>query len=151
MAMSVTQSGKVAGNIGAMMLGAIAALVLAFAIGRLWPAMQLPVFLIALICWVLWGITVMLRDRGRQEVDEVSRSEGWEYATFSRTNSVLSHVAAILFGCLPASLIAGLVGLLWPGVRWPVFLVALGGWVIGGVIVAVLREIFGIDIRDKIW
>jgi hypothetical protein len=150
-AMKVTQSSIAAGNIGAMILGVIMALALAAGIGRLWPLMQLPAFFVALLCWIMWGITVMLRDRGKQDINPVSWSEGSEYAAFSRTNTILSNVAAILFGFLPASLIAGLAGLLWPGARWPVFLVGFGAWVVGAVVVAVLRDIFGIDIQDKIW
>jgi hypothetical protein len=151
MEMNVTQSGRVARNIGAMILGVIVAVVAAFGIGQLWPVMKLPVFLVAFLCWMLWGITVMLRDRDKQEINPVSWSEGREYAAFSRTNVILSNVATILFGFLPASLIGGLVGLLWPEVRWTVFVVGLALWVVGGLVVAVLREVFGIDITDKIW
>lgn len=149
--MKATRSGTIAGNIGAMIFGGIAAVVLAFGIGWLWPAMELPAFLVALLCWIIWGITVMLRDRSTQEVSVPSWSEGSEYAEFSRTNSILSHTASILFGFLPASLIAGVAGLLWPEARWPVFFVVLGPWVVGGIVVAVLHEVFGIDVLDKIW
>ncbi len=62
MAMRVSRSGVVAANIGAMIGGVIAASVLGFATGKIWPIMQLPVFFITLVCWSLWGITVVLRD-----------------------------------------------------------------------------------------
>jgi hypothetical protein len=151
MAMKVNRSGVIVSNIGAMIIGVIVAVVAAFGIGQLWPLMKLPVFLVGFLCWILWGITVMLRDRDKQEINPVSWSEGHEYATFSRTNVILSNVATVLFGFLPASLLGGLAGLLWPEAKWTVFVVGLVLWVVGTLVIAVLRDVFGIDITDKIW
>jgi hypothetical protein len=149
--MKVTQSGVIVSHIGAIVLGLVVASAVALGVGRLWPVMQLPVFCVALLCWVIVGIAVMLRDRGKREINPVSWLEGREYAAFSRTNTVLINVATILFGFVLASLAAGLAGLLWTEARWPVFFVLVGVWVVGGVVVAVLRDVFDIDIRDKIW
>jgi hypothetical protein len=149
--MRVSRSGVVAANIGAMIGGVIAASVLGFATGKIWPIMQLPVFFITLVCWSLWGITVVLRDWNKDEIKPVSWFEGREYARSSWTNTILSNLATVLFGFVPASLIAGLVGLLWPEAKWTVFLVLFGLWAIAASVMAVLRDVFRVDFEDKIW
>ena len=146
-----TGSARVAANIGAMIIGIVVAIAVAIGIGHLWPVMKLPVFSVALLCWILWGVTVMLHDRGTEEVEALPWSQGREYATSSRTTIVLTNLATILFGFLPASLAAGLIGLLWPEARWIVLIVTVALWTVGASVVGVLRDVLGIDIADKIW
>jgi hypothetical protein len=112
--------------------------------------MQVPAFLAALLGWILGGIAVMLRDRGQREIEPPSLSEGSEYTYFSRINTVLVAVSGTLFGFVVASLLAGLAGLLFPEIKWPVLLVVLGVSITAGLIL-ILRGVFGIDLRDKIW
>jgi hypothetical protein len=144
--MKVTRSGVIAANVGAMLIGIVVASMVALAIGRLWSGMQIPVFCTTLVCWVLWGITVVLRDRGKREINPVAWHEGREYAAFSRTSAVLNRLAATLFGFVLASLAGGLVGLQWSGAKWPVFFVVLAVCTLGGFVL-LLRDAFGVDIR----
>lgn len=148
--MTVNQSGQIVGNIGMMAIGFLLAGALSTATAHLWPAMQVPALVAALMGWLFGGVAVMLRDRGRREIEAPSLSEGREYTYFSRTNTVLVAVSGTFFGFVIASLLAGLAGLLFPEIRWPVLLVVLAVFVTAALIL-ILRGVFGIDLRDKIW
>jgi Na+(H+)/acetate symporter ActP len=147
--MRANQSGVIVGNIGMMVIGFFVAGAVATAAAHLWHAMQLPVLVAAFLGWILGGTAVILRDCGKREIEPPSLSRGREYTYFSRTNTVLVAVSGTLFGFVLASLLAGLVGLLFPEVRWPVLLVVLGVSVTAGLIV-ILRGVFGIDLRNNI-
>jgi len=146
--MRVNQSGQIVGNIGMIMIGLLVAWAVATATAHLWPAMQVPALVAALLGWILAAIAVMLRDRGEREIELPTLSKGREYTYFSRANTVLVAVSGMLFGFVVGSLIAGLAGLLLPEVRWPVLIVVLAVSVTAGSIV-ILRGVFGIDLRDK--
>ncbi len=148
--MRVTQSKVIVGNIGMMVIGFLVAGAVATSAAHLWPAMQVPTLLAALLGWIFGGTAVMLRDRGQREIEPPSLSGGRECTYFSRTNTVLVAVSGTLLGFVVASLLAGLAGLLFPEVRWPVLLVVLGVSITAGSIL-ILRGVFGIDLRDKIW
>jgi hypothetical protein len=149
MAVELSRPGIIVTNIGMMLLGLLPAILLAQGIGWLWPKMGLPVFFATLLCWITGGIAVIVRDRGKREIKPVSWSEGREYTTFSRANTVLISVSALLFGFVLASLIGGFAGWLLPKARWPVFFAVLVVWGVGGFTV-ILRDVFGTDIRHKI-
>jgi hypothetical protein len=147
--MRVNQSGQVVGNIGMIVIGFLVAGAIAAAAAHLWAAMQVPALLAALLAWILGSIAVMLRDRGKREIELPSFSEGREYTYFSRTNTTLVAISGTLFGFVVASLLAGLAGLLLPEARWPVLLVVLTVSITAGLIL-ILRGVFGVDLRDKI-
>src|SRR6266536_2105576 len=123
--MKVNESGVIVGNIGMIVIGFVVAGGVAIGVTQLWPAMQLPALLAALLGWILGGIAVMLRDRGKREIEPPSLSEGREYTYFSRTNTILVALSGILLAFVVGLVLGGLAGLLLPQARWPVLLVVL--------------------------
>ena len=84
------------------------------------------------------------------EIEPPSLSEGRGYTYFSRTNTVLVAISGILLGFVVASLLAGIAGLLLPEARWFVLLVVFAMTIVGAGMI-ILRGVFGIDVRDKMW
>ena len=137
--MKVTRSGIIATNIGMMLLGGFLAILPAWGICRLWPEMTLPVFFSAILSWMMAGITVILRDRGKRQIESAPWSMGRKYVTFSLLNFILSALATIFLGAVLVAVIAGLVGLRWPQIRWPLFLALLIAWLAAGIGATVKR------------
>ena len=131
-----TSSASIAQHIAEVLVGIILAGLSAAVISWLWPGMGLPVFIIFLVSWELYGFNTRALKRRHPDlilspvwkwvkVRYKPLELGGEEYEISLTEFIRGQIALIIFG-IPLSLfVAGLIGKLWSESRWPVFLVVL--------------------------
>jgi hypothetical protein len=145
MAVRLNQSGVIIANIGMMLLGIVIAIVLSRAVGWLWPAIGLPVFLAAVLSWGGWGLCNIWQSRGERDIEPMSPASAKKEAQFLASSSERSHrvlnlagnIATILVGMIVAAGVGGVVGLIAPILRWPVFSLVFILWLVVGISVIV--------------
>jgi hypothetical protein len=147
-------SACIAQHIAVVVVGFILASVSSAIVDWVWPGMGLIVFVTFLASWGVERANTIALERRHPEL---VLSRGWkrvkvrykpselgedEYE-LSLAEFITGQIALIIFG-IPVSLfLAGLVGILWPTVRWPVFLVVFSAWSVAmliGIINAIKKE-----------
>ena len=146
--MRVSRSTYIVGNVGMILLGVIPAVLLAVMVKYLWEEMALPTFFISMSSWVAFGVARILGHDGRRDValTTISAESLKIRESVGRPSYTATVVGGTLLGAALALLIAGGIGLLWPGGRWPVFFVILTGWI--GMSALYVRKSFDIDKED---
>jgi len=132
-------SASIAHHIANALVGIILAGLFAAVIGWLWPGMGLPALVMFLLFLGFDTVNTVALERRHPEL---ILSPGWKYVGIrykplqlgqdeyevTRTEFIRGQIALIILGIPLSLLFAGLVGILWPGGRWPVFLVVFGVW-----------------------
>lgn len=130
----MVRSQRIADHIAGIVMGVVLASLLTGAMSWLWPGMGLPILIVFLGFWGLTTIdTIFLQ---RHNLVRTS-SSGWKSVKSSELGdrltpreSIWGDIATILLGAVVALFVAGLIGKLSLGSRWPVFLVVFLLWVI---------------------
>jgi len=150
----MTSSASIAHHIASAVVGIILAGLLGAFIGWLWPEMGLPAFVIFLL---FWGLETINRIPLERRHPELIFSPSWRYVRLrykplrlgegeyevTLIEFIRGQIALIIFGMPISSLAAGLIGIIWPSVRWPVFLIVFGIWAATmgmGILSAVKKE-----------
>jgi hypothetical protein len=132
-------SALIAHRIANATMGVIYAVMLATFIGWMWPGIGLPVFITFLLGWTLDSIKTLRLERRYPELisspdckivriryKPSELGEGEYEVTLAEF--ITGQAALISLGIPLASLVGGLVGLLWPAGRVIVFAIILSIW-----------------------
>jgi hypothetical protein len=137
-----------------VLVGIILAGLLSALTGWLWPKMGLPVFVMFLLSWGVERINTIALER---RDPELILSPGWkkvkvryrpldlgndEYE-ISLAEFIRGQIALIIIGVPVGLFVAGLIGILSPASRWPVFFVVFGVWaalMLAGVVSALQKQ-----------
>ena len=137
-----------------MLVGIILAGLLSALTGWLWPEMGLPVFVMFLLFWGVERINTIALERRHPEL---ILSPGWkkvkvryrplelgndEYE-ISLAEFIRGQIALIIIGVPVGLFVAGLIGILSPASRWPVFFVVFGVWaalMLAGIVSALQKQ-----------
>jgi hypothetical protein len=147
-------SASIAHHIASALIGIILAGLLAVVTGRLWPEMGLPAFVIFLL---FWGLETINRIPLERRHPELMLSPGWKYIRLrykplelgegeyevTLTEFIKGQIAMIILAIPFALFVAGLIGIVWPTGRWPVFLIVFGAWtatMVMGILSAIKKE-----------
>jgi hypothetical protein len=147
-------SASIAQHLAVVLVGFILGGLSSVIVGWLWPGMGLAVFITFLVSWGVERINTIALERRHPGL---VLSPGWtrvkvRYKPFeledgeyeiSLAEFLRGQVALIIFG-IPLSLfVAGLVGILWPTGRWPVFVIVFGVWaaiMVMGIVSAINKD-----------
>lgn len=136
------------------LVGIVAAAVLGLVIGWVWPGMGIPGFLTFLLFWVLETVNRIPLERRHPEL---ITSPAWKHVRLkykplrlgegeyeiTLIEFIRGQIAMIVLGLPIALLLGGLIGVVWPASRWPVFLFVFGAWaatMLMGVVSAIQKE-----------
>jgi hypothetical protein len=137
-----------------VLVGIILAGLLSALTGWLWPKMGLPVFVMFLLSWGVERINTIALER---RDPELILSPGWkevkvryrpldlgndEYE-ISLAEFITGQIALIIIGVPVGLFVAGLIGILSPASRWPVFFVVFGVWaalMLAGIVSALQKQ-----------
>jgi hypothetical protein len=127
-----------------VLVGIILAGLLSALTGWLWPEMGLPVFVMFLLSWgVKWINTIALERRH----PELILSPGWKKVKVRYRPLELGNdeyeISLIIIGVPVGLFVAGLIGILSPASRWPVFFVVFGVWaalMLAGIVSALQKQ-----------
>ena len=149
-----TSSASIAHHIAVVLVGIILAGLLSALTGWLWPKMGLPVFVMFLLSWGVERINTIALERRHPEL---ILSPGWkkvkvryrplelgndEYE-ISLAEFIRGQIALIIIGVPVGLFVAGLIGILSPASRWPVFFVVFGVWaalMLAGIVSALQKQ-----------
>ena len=149
-----TSSASIAHHIAVVLVGIILAGLLSALTGWLWPKMGLPVFVMFLLSWGVERINTIALER---RDPELILSPGWkkvkvryrplelgndEYE-ISLAEFIRGQIALIIIGVPVGLFVAGLIGILSPASRWPVFFVVFGVWaalMLAGIVSALQKQ-----------
>jgi ABC-type antimicrobial peptide transport system permease subunit len=132
-AASITQ------HIAVVLVGILLAVLSSIIVGWLWPGMGLPVFITFLVSWGVERINTIALERRHPEL---VLSPGWKRVKvrykplelgedqyeISLTEFIMGQIALIIFGVPLSLFVAGLIGIIWPAGRWPVFVLVFAVW-----------------------
>jgi hypothetical protein len=137
-----------------VLVGIILAGLLSALTGWQWPKMGLPVFVMFLSSWGVERINTIALERRHPEL---ILSPGWkkvkvrykplelgndEYE-ISLAEFITGQIALIIIGVPVGLFVAGLIGILSPASRWPVFFVVFGVWaalMLAGIVSALQKH-----------
>ena len=121
-----TSSASIAHHIAVVLVGIILAGLLSALTGWLWPEMGLPVFVMFLLSWGVERINTIALERRHPEL---ILSPGWKKVKVRYRPLELGNdeyeISLIIIGVPVGLFVAGLIGILSPASRWPVFLSSL--------------------------
>jgi hypothetical protein len=121
-----TSSASIAHHIAVVLVGIILAGLLSALTGWLWPEMGLPVFVMFLLSWGVERINTIALERRHPEL---ILSPGWKKVKVRYRPLELGNdeyeISLIIIGVPVGLFVEGLIGILSPASRWPVFLSSL--------------------------
>ena len=141
-------STETVGNLGALVAGLAASVLTAFAVKWLWPEMAIPVFILAILCLTVSWSSMVHRDRLKKRGISTPWTSGVKGSALSPEfvadeqgkiswYYISDLVLSITTGIVAAAIVAGLVGLLWPNLRWIIFIVVAAIWATIGISVTI--------------
>jgi hypothetical protein len=139
-----TSSASIAHHIAVVLVGIILAGLLSALTGWLWPEMGLPVFVMFLLSWGVERINTIALERRHPEL---ILSPGWKKVKVRYRPLELGNdeyeISLIIIGVPVGLFVAGLIGILSPASRWPVFFVVFGVWaalMLAGIVSALQKQ-----------